>query len=177
MIANETKESKNAIQVRRINWIDVSRGLAFLMVIYSHLELCDDSIMRYFSPVFLTTFFFVSGYLYKDDLPFKTILEQRTRTLLLPFLFLGFIMIGLSHILTFNSPKPLFSQIKGLLLQNGENELLWFIAALYVCSIAFYFVLRYTKNKKSLFALIFVLFISNCLITRNITPPSLPIAV
>jgi hypothetical protein len=34
----------------RITWIDVSRGVAFMMVIYSHLEYCNDSIMKYFSP-------------------------------------------------------------------------------------------------------------------------------
>ena len=74
---------------RRLNWIDVSRGIAFLMVIYSHLEYKNDFLMHFFSPVFLTTFFFVSGYLYKEGRSFKQVLEQRTRTLLLPFLLLG----------------------------------------------------------------------------------------
>lgn len=33
----------------RLKWLDISRGIAFLMVIYSHLEYKDDMIMRYFS--------------------------------------------------------------------------------------------------------------------------------
>lgn len=74
---------------KRILWLDVSRGLAFLMVVYSHLEYTNDSVMRYFSPVFLTTFFFVSGYLFKEKCSFSKVFEQRTRTLLLPFLALG----------------------------------------------------------------------------------------
>lgn len=41
---------------KRIHWLDVSRGLAFLMVIYSHLEYSNDAVMRYFTPVFLTSF-------------------------------------------------------------------------------------------------------------------------
>lgn len=45
--------------------------------------------MRYFSPVFLTMFFFVSGYLFKENCSFSFVLEQRTRTILLPFLTLG----------------------------------------------------------------------------------------
>lgn len=34
---------------------------SFLMVIYSHLDFCDSNIMKFFSPIFLTTFF-----LYQD---------------------------------------------------------------------------------------------------------------
>ncbi len=74
---------------QRLNWIDVSRGIAFLMVIYSHLEYKNDFLMHFFSPVFLTTFFFVSGYLYKEWCGFRQVLEQRTRTLLLPLCVLG----------------------------------------------------------------------------------------
>ena len=74
---------------KRLNWIDVSRGIAFLMVIYSHLEYKNDFLMHFFSPIFLTTFFFVSGYLYKEGIGFKQVLEQRTRTLLLPLFILG----------------------------------------------------------------------------------------
>lgn len=73
----------------RLKWLDISRGIAFLMVIYSHLEYKDDMIMRYFKPMFLTMFFFVSGYLFKEKCSFSKVFEQRTRTLLLPFLILG----------------------------------------------------------------------------------------
>ena len=94
------------------------------MVIYSHLEYCNDSIMKYFTPVFLTTFFFVSGYLFKERCSFSKVFEQRTRTLLLPFLSLGTIMILLSQVLTFNEKVPFMDEVKGLLLQNGENQIL-----------------------------------------------------
>lgn len=100
---------------KRINWLDISRGLAFLMVIYSHLEFCNDSVMRYFSPVYLTTFFFVSGYLFKENCSFSKVFEQRTRTLLLPFLALGMIMIGMNQVLSFHEHIPFWDRVKGLL--------------------------------------------------------------
>lgn len=59
------------------------------MVIYSHLDYCDSQIMRFFSPVYLTMFFFVSGYLFKEDCSFNKVFEQRTRTIFLPFLIMG----------------------------------------------------------------------------------------
>ena len=131
------------------------------MVIYSHLEYCNDSIMKYFTPVFLTTFFFVSGYLFKEQCSFSKVLEQRTRTLLLPFLSLGMIMILLSQVLTFNEKVPFVDEVKGLLLQNGENQILWFIAALYVYSVGFYWIERWSGSTSRLLLVCALLFILN----------------
>ena len=156
-----TAEVNKSDNKSRINWLDTSRGLAFLMVIYSHLEYCNDSIMRYFSPVFLTTFFFVSGYLFKERCSFSKVFEQRTRTLLLPFLSLGVIMILMSQVLTFNEKVPFVEELKGLLFQNGKNELLWFVAALYVYSLIFYWIERFAVTPERLLFFSVILFIAN----------------
>lgn len=149
--------------VPRIPWVDVSRGLAFLMVIYSHLPQCEINVMRFFSPVFLTTFFFVSGYLYKSGKSFSYVVEQRLRTLLLPFIILGLIMIGMSQLLTFNPPVSFKDQLKGMFLQNGDNQILWFIAALFIYSILFYFVDFLCKNVKTLLIVATLFFVLNCI--------------
>lgn len=121
----------------RLLWIDISRGIAFLMVIYSHIPTCTESIMHFFTPIFLTTFFFVSGYLFKSGQNFSLVFEQRLRMLFVPFIILGTIMIFMSQIITFNDAVDLKSAFVGLLSQNGENEILWFIGALFI--IASYF--------------------------------------
>lgn len=158
----------------RLKWLDISRGIAFLIVIYSHLEYKDDMIMRYFKPMFLTMFFFVSGYLFKEKCSFSKVFEQRTRTLLLPFLILGLIMIWLSHILTFNEHVSIIDEIKGLLFQNGQNQILWFIAALYIYSIIFYWVERFTKSNEMLLGICFILFILNAIYSYWLKGPSIP---
>lgn len=145
----------------RVHWLDVSRGLAFLMVIYTHLEFCNPDIMKYLSPVFLTTFFFVSGYLFKRGYSFSFVFEQRTRTLLLPTLLLGFIMILMEQIITFNEKVSFHEAIKGLLLQYGENQILWFVASLYIYSIFFYWIERFSKNSNQLLLYSSLLFILN----------------
>lgn len=157
----------------RINWLDVSRGLAFLMVIYSHLEYCDDSVMQFFKPVFLTTFFFVSGYLHKSGVEFGKFFEQRTRTLLWPVLSLGTIMIVLQHIMTFkDAPLPWIDGFKGLLMQNGENTILWFVAALYVYSLLFYWIEK--LSSKYLIYVAMALFILNWVFTYVLHVPKIP---
>lgn len=141
------------------------------MVIYSHLEYSNEFVMRYFSPVFLTTFFFVSGYLFKENCSFGKVFEQRTRTLLIPFLALGIIMILLSQVLTFNEKIPFIDEIKGLLFQNGQNQLLWFIAALYIYSIIFYWIERVANSPKRLLIISIILFLLNYVIVLMEFPP------
>ncbi len=143
----------------RLHWVDVSKGIAFLMVIYSHLEYRNDFLMHFFTPIFLTTFFFVSGYLFKENAGFKSVFEQRTRTLLLPLLILGMIIIALSQFVTYNEPEP-FHRIKALLCQTGRNDL-WFIAALYVHSLLFYWLMHWSKTAQRLLVVSLLLFVAN----------------
>lgn len=158
----------------RLKWLDTARGLAFLMVVYSHLKYRDDMVMRYFTPMFLTMFFFISGYLFKESYSFLKVLEQRTRTLLLPFLILGGIIILLSNIMTFNEKIPLEDEIKGLLLQNGYNQLLWFIAALYVYSLVFYWIEHFCNSVNTLMGVCSLLFIVNVIYSYWLKGPNLP---
>lgn len=154
-------EKTTKSQNNRLLWIDFSRGLAFIMVIYSHIPTCDSGIMVFFSPIFLTTFFFVSGYLFKTGQSFSFVLEQRLRTLLIPFLILGLILIGMSSVFSFNEPISLKEALKGLLIQNGENEILWFIGALFIYSIFFYFIDKLCTSPLSLIIVAVLLFIIN----------------
>ena len=145
-----------------------------MMVIYSHLKYCDEGIMKFFHPIFLTTFFFVSGYLFKDNQKFMFVFENRTRTLFLPFLILGGIIIVLSQIFSFNEHIPLIESIKGLLFQNGHNQLLWFIAALYVYSLLFYFIAKLSGNVDRLLAVGLILFAFNVAYSYWLKMPGIP---
>lgn len=156
----------------RINWLDTTRGLAFLMVIYSHLDYCDPLIMRFFSPVFLTMFFFVSGYLFKENCSFGKVFEQRTRTILLPFLIWGSVLILLRCVFTFKDDQPaVVESFKSMILQDGANRDLWFVAALYTFSIVFYWVLRWCGSGKKLLVVCTALFVLNSLYERVLHGP------
>lgn len=160
--------------VERIKWLDTSRGIAMLMVIYSHLDYCDQGVMRFFAPVFLTTFFFVSGYLFKEGCSFSKVLEQRTRTLLIPFLLLGALQIAMSQTFSFNEHGSLAYDIRGLLFQYKENAILWFFAALYVYSLIFYWIERGCKSDRSLLIVSCLVFLFSCAYRYWLHGPGLP---
>lgn len=145
-----------------------------MMVIYSHLPMCDSKVMNFFAPIFLTTFFFVSGYLFKSGSSFGRVFEQRTRTLFIPFVVLGFIMILMGQMLSFNEHVDFMDAVKGLLLQNGQNQILWFIAALYVYSLIFYWVDRWSGSLKRLMWIASGLFVINCIASYWLNVKHLP---
>ena len=131
--------------VKRINWIDSLRGIAFLMVIFNHLDYENNIVMRFFAPIFLTSFFFVSGYLFKCDVSFKKMFMHRTRTLLWPFFILGSITILSSSIISYNEKHiGVLESFKELFAQYGYAHIntMWFIPSLYLYSISFYLLLK-----------------------------------
>jgi len=168
-------KEKTKKETKRIEWIDSARGVAFLMVIYSHLMYVNEELMYYFFPVFLTTFFFVSGYLFKNTLSFKQLVEQRVRTLLLPFLIFGLPLIFSQSILTFKVQDPLTQRLIDFFLQiRGRNDGLWFIAALFVMNFPFYFLIKYAKRTKILLAISLALFLLSTMYNHYLKLPALP---
>lgn len=145
-------------------WIDSVRGIAFLMVIYSHLQYCSPSLMRYFEPIFLTTFFFVSGYLFKRAASFSAMFEQRVRTLIIPFVIYGVLNIVASQLFTFNkgSHGSFKTDVIDFFVQiRGYNDGLWFIACLFTASIFFFPLAKYIRNSKVLILVSMFLFAAN----------------
>jgi len=165
----------NQTNPKRIEWIDGARGIAFLMVMYSHLMYASNVLMYYFTPVFLTTFFFVSGYLFKNNISFKQLVEQRVRTLLLPFLIFGLFLIFSQSIISFGDQAPLKQRLIDFFLQiHGRNDVLWFIAALFVMNFPFYFLIKYAKDTKILLIASFVLFLLSTIYLQHLQLRALP---
>lgn len=159
----------------RIAWLDTSRGLAFLMVIYSHLEFCNPGLMKYFSPVFLTTFFFVSGYLWKSGSSFMKVLEQRTRTLFIPFIIYGTLLIVLRYIFTTREVTASFNAyFFDMIFQYGpESRFIWFIPALYAYSLLFYWIEHYFNSPRKLLWASLILFFINWVLHLPVLPYTL----
>lgn len=135
---------------KRIDWVDTAKGLCFLCVIFSHIETSTSLFTNFITPFFLVVFFFCAGYCYKHKLLFKSFLYRKFRKLFIPWFVFSYANIGLSYIKSF---KPHIS-IRDELIRNalqirGYDDKLWFIAAIFVCYIPFYFVINYTEKNKS----------------------------
>lgn len=132
----------------RIGWLDVLKGILILFVMLSH-NYPADIYRRFFTPFFLTTFFFVSGYTFSEKESFCRFVHNRVNRLLQPFFVLGVIRIGLAYLINREENKYVQQYIIGFILQrNCEYDEMWFVSCLFTCSFLFY-GLRHLSRKLS----------------------------
>lgn len=118
---------------KRLDWIDMERGIAMICVYIWHIGLYREDAnfpwYIFFEYFLIPVFFFISGYLFKETIDNKRDLKRLYKRLIIPYFFLGF-LVGI---------KPSLIQTKGVyaaLCNSLWNVLtgheLWFIACLIV---------------------------------------------
>jgi fucose 4-O-acetylase-like acetyltransferase len=128
---------------KRIEWIDVLKYICIIFVMYSHLETNTDVVQNFYSPFFLTAFFFTAGYVYRPKDTFRTFLYKKFRQLFIPWLVFSVFNILLSQFFSFNEHESLFSELKWNFLQiRDKGDGIWFVAALFIAFIPFYFFIK-----------------------------------
>lgn len=139
------------INIQRIDYVDTIKYICIMFVMLSHLDANTNLMWAFYSPFFLSAFFFVSGYVYKQKGDFKSFIYKKIRQLFIPWLFFSVFNIIISHILTFNYHSDLITELKWNFLQiRGCGDGIWFVAALFVAFIPFYFFIdRFEKVSKS----------------------------
>ena len=133
---------------KRIVWVDVVKYICILMVMLSHLEARTDVWQAFYTPFFLSAFFFVSGYVYKLKDGFKQFLYKKFRQLFIPWLVFSVFNILLSQVLSFNEHTDLLSELAWNFLQiRSHGDGVWFVAALFVAFIPFYFFIKWYEAR------------------------------
>ena len=92
-------------RIKRIEWIDNAKGICMIAVIFSHVLLKPISATPFYTPWFLTGFFFISGFLFFN--PDKTMdVKQKymniLTSILLPYISYWFISFAVDQILKKN---------------------------------------------------------------------------
>lgn len=139
----------NHMNNKRIEWLDIAKGIGILLVILGH---CLNINQRSFHLIFtfhMPLFFLLSGYVFKDKVPFFKFIGKKFKTLIIPFL--GFFALGL--IVTFLVPQwrteLSLAGIKNDLWlanpDNAHNSSIWFLVCLFLVSIAFWLLMKLPK--------------------------------
>lgn len=132
--------------VKRIEWVDVGKFFCIMFVMLSHLESNTELLNRFYAPFFLNGFFFLAGYVYKPSNSFGDLLKKKVKGLLLPWFIFSHFNILLSGIISLKGDRNTLEELKWNLLQiRGLGDGIWFVAALFVAFIPFYFVIRWNK--------------------------------
>lgn len=132
----------------RIVWVDIAKYICIMFVMLTHLESSTEPLRALFSPFFLTLFFFCSGYVYKADNSFGKFFVKKVKQLFVPWLILSTANILMSQILSFNEHKPLAEELFWNYLQiRGMDDGVWFVAALFVAFVPFFFFIKWYQKK------------------------------
>ena len=135
---------------KRVYWVDVMKYICIMFVMYSHTDFDTNVMKGFYYNFYLFGFFFASGYVYKHKEGFKDFLIKKSRGLLIPWLLFGLANILIDQVASFDAKSSLSEDIKHMFLQvRGLDDKMWFLSALFVAFIPFYFFIRkYEQSEK-----------------------------
>lgn len=136
------------IMKERINWIDWAKAFCMTVVVFCHLPQQEDTFyLQYLASVILSTFFFISGYLKKQNLTIKESAKKYGYSLLIPYIIYNAIYypywlvkfyIEHGDITLTDAIKPITGTLLGQLNSSFSCELngvTWFLIALFIMHI------------------------------------------
>lgn len=126
----------------RVKWIDIIKGICIIFVMLDHSYPPDDYV-TFFTPFFLTMFFFASGYTFSLKKSFMEFFIKKVYHLLVPLFSLGCIrVLGMSVL----GMTDLRVGLLGLLLQiNCMHDELWFISCMFTASLILYGIIKLSQ--------------------------------
>ena len=138
--------------MKRIAWLDIAKYICIMAVMLEHLESTTDELGCFFSPFFVLCFFAAAGYTHRACQPPKAFFVKKLRTLFVPWLIFSVFDIAVSQLVSFSAHESFANELLWNFLQiRGHGDQIWFVAALFVAFIPFYFFIElYEKRPASL---------------------------
>lgn len=146
----------------RIKWIDVSKGLAILLVIIGHSIKTDSLLEQIIFSFHMPFFFIIAGYLFNTSREFDNFIYKKAERLLLPYyytliiVFIYWLFIGRYIIHDISRPFTILKIMAQTFLLGTGKEIenfniapvgtLWFILCLFVSEIIFYSIMKLIKK-------------------------------
>ena len=166
---------------KRIVWVDIAKYICIMIVMIEHVETHTDVVTCFLVPFALQLFFFSAGYTHKPGQRAKAFFWKKVKTLLVPWLVFGLFDIMVSQLFSFQEHDLMFDLKWNFMQVRGFHGKLWFVAAIFVAYIPFYYFVEWfekkeasPKNKRSLtFLLISYALFSLALIYTQAMDPSL----
>jgi fucose 4-O-acetylase-like acetyltransferase len=146
----------------RLSWIDYTRGIAILLVVFRHtmvgLERAGMRVpqMLYFSQEMLVNvrmplFFLISGVFMHQSLWKRTtadIIKNRWQTILYPYFIWCFILISLQILFSdFTNAHRTWRDYRLMITQPRELDHMWYLLALFNCTLLFLLLRRLFSGK------------------------------
>lgn len=140
---------------KRLDWIDTAKGIAILLIVLEHTTSIDHTYIGIiFTHISLPSFFCISGYFWKNNIPLNQFIKSKINSLLIPtfFFFWGACLvywilqsIGVRFIIPFE-----IEYVFDLFKPTEEiycNGVVWFLIALFWVNCIYYIVNKVVINE------------------------------
>lgn len=126
---------------RRIEWIDILKGIGIILVVLGHIYAPDAVVRKWIYTFHMPLFFFAAGLMYRKKDIFTDI-RRRIQTLLVPYIVFAVLTLT-ARIILFHEPEMGFSELVVSLLASRYKFLqifnvpLWYIPCFFLSTILF----------------------------------------
>lgn len=128
---------------KRIDYIDIMRGIAIVLVILGHINSANVKIKSLIYSFHMPIFFFIYGLIIKEKkTTFKKIIMSRINGLMLPYYLWAFIYSNLN----LQNIKYIIYGSYETIIKAGSLSSLWFLPVMFISEILFEIIL-YVKRK------------------------------
>lgn len=139
--------------MKRIDWIDIAKGLGMLAIIWGHI-CCKGWSNNLVYSFHIPLFFFLSGLVYNNAkyTSFVTFVKNRAKRLLLPYFIYSVVTWAIWAAFTYVTHRPcddFFAPLLQTFIAQGSggflvhNVALWFIPCLFFVELIYYPIGKY----------------------------------
>lgn len=141
--------------MKRVDYIDVLKGIGILLVIIGHHLLEVNPIIAWINSFHMPMFFFVSGYLWKNKQSTIELVKNKAKSLLYPYFTLSAIVMVFHFfwyniIFTKSVPETTTLKVLVLTISTFGYHAFWFIPCLFLSCLLFFFFSK-TRSRKIMF--------------------------
>lgn len=132
---------------QRLEWVDMAKGYGILAIIVSHV-FTGHSISQWLFTFHVPLFFFLSGFLFRNEKPFRSFLAGKVRRMLIPYFALALPIVFAEAALG-GSSAGFWQRVSEYAFQVVIQRRLWpiwFLACLFVLELMAYGLTRYITN-------------------------------
>lgn len=142
---------------KRMSWVDIAKGIGIMLVVLGHMNV-PGFVGKYIYSFHMPLFFFLSGYVYSSNkyTNFSSLLKNKARFLLIPYVYFSLITVFIYFLLDYNLVM-LKNVLYGVLIGTGGSTALWFLVCLFITELLYYSIIKLCKYKIQYIVIVLVM--------------------
>lgn len=151
------------VMKKRLSYIDVAKAFAIFYIVLGHTIVHSQNsylALKFVCSFHVVLFFVLSGFTFKINTSFKSFAKKKFLRIMVPYFIWAVLFLIPYYILGRNTGEELGTSqsfnlgvmLKNIIYANGnnaslkQNSSLWFLPALFIIEIGYYFIIKFTKG-------------------------------